>query len=44
MFDRDKAIEYLRTHLSERRVGHSIRVMKMSMELAKIWGVDESKK
>ncbi|KGF07627.1 hypothetical protein HMPREF1634_04280 [Tissierellia bacterium S7-1-4] len=43
MFDRDKAIEYLRTHLSERRVGHSIRVMKMSMELAKIWGVDESK-
>jgi len=43
MFDKDEAIEYLKEHLSDHRVGHSIRVMKMSGELAKIWGVDEYK-
>lgn len=43
MFDENKAIEYLKSHINPHRVEHSIRVMETSIKLAKIWGVDEEK-
>lgn len=43
MYTREKALEFLKEHLDPKRFGHSIRVMKTAILLAKIYGVDEKK-
>lgn len=43
MYELEKVLEFLKENLDDFRYGHSIRVMEMAVELARIHGVDEEK-